>query len=120
MRRLALLLALLTALGPSSLRWLHEATAHGHTDTREVACGDGHHHDHDADHHEHEGDAPAAPEDVHDCATCDALASLTPCETPVVALEVPAPRPMFDAAAPIVAATPAPLAALRAMPPPVA
>jgi hypothetical protein len=120
MRRLCLLLALLTVLGPSSLRWLHETTAHGHTDTREVACGDAHHHDHDADHDEHEGDTPAAPADAHDCATCDALASLTPCATPIVALEVPAERPMFDAAAPIAAPKLSPLAAVRAMPPPVA
>lgn len=121
MRRLALLLALLTALGPSSLRWLHEATAHGHTDTHEAACGDAHHHDHDAEHHAngaHEGDKPAAPAHEHGCAVCDALASLTPSEAPVLALTLPAARPAFDASAPLVAHKPTPLAALRAMPPP--
>ncbi|MFZ4723356.1 MAG: DUF2946 family protein [Phycisphaerales bacterium] len=118
MRRLALLLALLAAVGPSSLRWLHEVSAHGDASTREVACSDSHHHDHDADHHGHEGDAPAAPVDTHDCAVCDALATLTPSETPMVALELPSARPCFDTTAPILAARPAPLAALRAMPPP--
>jgi hypothetical protein len=120
MRRLALLLALLTALGPSSLRWLHEVAAHGDAGTREMACSDSHHHDHDADRQEGEGDEPGAPVDAHDCTVCDALATLTPCEMPMVALELPAARPGFDATAPVAALKPAPLAALRAMPPPAA
>lgn len=121
MRCYALLLALLTALGPSSLRWVHEATAYDHMDTHEVACCDAHHHDHDAEHHAngaHEGDKPEAPAHAHDCAICDSLASLTPCEAPMLALALPAARPAFDASAPLVAHKQAPLAALRAMPPP--
>jgi hypothetical protein len=120
MRRLALLLALLTALGPASLRWVHEATAHpDHADhARAVACDDAHHHDHDAEHHESH-DEPA-PEQDHGCAVCDELATLSACDLPSSAISLPAPRPSFDEPAPVCIGRPAPLAALRAMPPPAA
>jgi hypothetical protein len=119
MRRLALLLALITALGPSSLRWIHEATAHDHAAAREVACDGSHHHDHQATHGD-DGHEPTAPSQDDDCEICGTLATLTPCEVPALELVLPVARPRFDASAPAEAEGPAPLAALRAMPPPVA
>jgi hypothetical protein len=119
MRRIALLLALLTALGPASLRWIHQATAHDHGATHQVACEGSHHHDHDAT-HEGDDDSRSVPTHDDDCDLCGAMATVTAFEMPFTALVLPVPRAVFEVAAPTAAMHPAPLAALRAIPPPVA
>lgn len=114
MRRIALLLALLTALGPASLRWLHESTAHAHeapAPRLETT------HAHDCDGHQHDDERPA-PDHEDGCAVCDALGGLNASGDFGATPSLPTPRAACATTPPAVAPRPAPLAALRAMPPP--